>query len=313
MGDEAVDGQVRQLEPLSNSRHSISPRSSYGTRGAVSAPECPREGARIGAVGHRSDLDHLRHGKMQDMRLRVCATALLCVLFTFALQGCLLTRIFDTRTQLCDEQPPRVIVARQPGSGLRILFEKPTLTDRDVVLIVGYEPTEVTGPGAVREFSYEALPVNRPLDRTNGLVVRLFFTLLEGEYRLSEVEIPEKFNAILPPPLLDEAVRVVCKSQIGIVPPIATFDLASLDKATLPTRDAQTQLLGSPTNAIAGSDEISYRYCLAPCDSRSLMVANLRFSFGNHGELHRADASYFRYSAVVDLISSRPTATIELH
>src|SRR5664279_3222498 len=112
MGDEAVDGQVRQLEPLSNSRHSISPRSSYGTVGAVSAPECPREGPRIGAVGHRSDLDHLRHGKMQNMRLRVCATALLCVLFTFALQGCLLTRIFDTRTQLCDEQPPRVIVAR---------------------------------------------------------------------------------------------------------------------------------------------------------------------------------------------------------
>ncbi len=247
------------------------------------------------------------------LRLRVCGTALLCMMATFALQGCLLTRVLETRTQLCDEQPPRVMVTRRPGSGPRVLFEKPTLTDRDVVWIVGYEPTEIMGANGIREFTYEALPLHRPLDRAASLVVRLSFARLEGEYRLSEVELPDKFNSILPPPLLDAAVRVVCKTNIGVVPPSTTFDLASLDKATLPTRDALTQLLGTPTAAIARSDEISYQYCLAPCDSTSSMVANLRLSFGNYGKLHRAEASYFRYFAVIDLISSRPTAIIELH
>lgn len=243
----------------------------------------------------------------------MCARALLCILVTLPLQGCLFTRILETRTQLCDEKPPRVIVTRQPGSGLRVLFEKPTLTDRDVVSIVGYEPTQVTAANAVREFSYEALPLGRPLDKKSGLVVRLSFAQLEGEYKLSRVEIPEKFNTILPPPLLDAAVSIACRTQIGIVPPGATFDLASLDKSTLPTRNVLIQLLGSPTTAIARSDEMSYEYCLAPCDSNFLMVAKLRFSFGSNGALHRVNATYFRYSVEVDVVSSRPTATIKLH
>ena len=43
----------------------------------------------------------------------------------------------ETRAQLCDEQPPRVIVTAKLGTGLRVTFEKPTLTDRDIVWIVG--------------------------------------------------------------------------------------------------------------------------------------------------------------------------------
>ena len=238
---------------------------------------------------------------------------LLCISLTSPLQGCLLTRVLETRTQLCDEQPSQVVVTRRPGNGLRVVFEKPTLTYGDVVWIVGYEPTEVTGANAVRMFSYEALALDRPLDHANSLVVGLSFTRLEGEYRLSEVEIPEKFNAILSPPLLDAAVRVVCKTQLGVVPPSTTFDLTSLDRTTMPHRDALAQLLGAPSAMIARSNEVSYQYCLAPCAAKSSMVANLQFSFGNNGELNRLDATYFRYSAVVDLTSSKPTATVELH
>lgn len=245
------------------------------------------------------------------MRLRVFITALLCISST--LQGCLLTRVLETRTQLCDDQPSRIVVARQPRSGLRVVFERPTLTDRDVIWIVGYVPTQITDTDAVREFFYEALPIDRPLDRANSLVVKLSFNRLEGEYRLSEVAIPDKFNVLLSPPLLDAVVRVVCKAQIGVVPPSTAFDLASLDRSTLPARDDLTQLLGIPAVTIARPDEISYQYCLAPCDSNSAMVAHLKFVFGDHGELRRADASYFRYLVAIDLISSKATATIELH
>jgi hypothetical protein len=247
------------------------------------------------------------------LRMRAFGTVLLCMAAALALQGCLLTRVMETRAQLCDEQPPRVAVARAPGSGLQVRFEKPALTDRDVVWLVGLEPTEITDANGVRQFSYEALPLHRPHDRAGGLVVRLTFARIEGEYRLSKVELPEKFASILPPPLIEAAVKVVCKTQVGVVPPSTTFDLTSLDKAMLPNRDALAPLLGTPTDAIARLGEMSYQYCLAPCDSTSSMVANLRFSFGKLGELHHVDASYFRYSAVIDLISARATATVELH
>jgi hypothetical protein len=233
------------------------------------------------------------------------------ILLTFALQGCLLTRVFDTRAQLCDEHPPRVIVTRPTGSGLRVVFETPTLTDRDVVWIVGYAPTEVAGLDAVRVASYEALPLDRPLDHSSSLVVKLLFTRIDGEDRLSQLDIPERFDSVLSPPLVDAAVRVVCKTRIGIVPPSTTFDLTSIDRATLPTRDTLTRLLGAPLPP-ARPNEVSYQYCLAPCTEKSPRVANLKFAFGNGGDLHRADATYFRYSAVVDLTSAKPTATVEL-
>lgn len=74
-----------------------------------------------------------------------------------------------------------IVVTRQPGSGLRVVFEKPTLTDPDVIWIVGYEPTRITGADAVREFTYEALPFHGPRDPASSLVVTLSFYRLEGE------------------------------------------------------------------------------------------------------------------------------------
>ena len=63
---------------------------------------------------------------------------------------------------------------------------------------------------------------------------------------------------------------------------------------------------------MARSGEVAYGYCLEPCSSDGSMVATLRFAFGGNGELQRADATYFRYSARVELVSSSPTATVKL-
>ncbi len=246
-------------------------------------------------------------------RIRFFGTVLVCPLAVLALQGCLFTRVLETRSQLCDEPPARVSVTQEPGWGLRVIFEEPTLTEQDIVWIIGFEPTRTGGGNTARELIYEARPLDRPLDRTSGLLLRLSFTQIRGEYRLSEVEVPEKLNAILPRPLIDAAVKVVCKAQIVVVPPSTTLDLAEVDTAMLPTRDALQQLLGLPTANVAGSHEASYRYGLVPCKPASPMIANLRFVFGPSGDLRRADLSDFRHSAKVDLVSPRPTATIELH
>lgn len=176
--------------------------------------------------------------------------SLLCVAAAFLLHGCLVSRVLETRAQLCDEQPSRVVVTQPPGSGLRIVFEKPTLTDLDVVQIVGQEPSKIADAHGIREFTYEALPLHRPLDRTLGLTARLSFIYLDGQYKLSEVNLPERFNSLLAPPLLGAAVGIGCKAQRGVVPSITTLDLRSLDRSTLPRRDALTHLLGTPTGAL---------------------------------------------------------------
>ncbi len=246
-------------------------------------------------------------------RVQMGGAAVLFGAIAVLLQGCLLTRVFESRAQLCDEQPSRVTVTRPPGSGLRIVFDKPTLTDRDVVLLAGREPTDVTDSLHMREFTYEAVPLRQPLDRTGGLTARLSFREIEGRYRLAEVNLPEKFNDLLAPPLLDSAVAIACKARPGIVPPITTFDLRSLDRSTLPNRDALTRLLGAPSGALVRAEVIWYRYCLAPCGAPDTLAADLRFSFDDEGNLKRADARYFRYSVVVDLDATHPLATVELH
>ena len=57
------------------------------------------------------------------------------------LQGCLLTRVLETRAQLCDQRPAQVLVVAKAGQGLRVVFHKPTLTEKDVVAIVGFAPS----------------------------------------------------------------------------------------------------------------------------------------------------------------------------
>ena len=244
---------------------------------------------------------------------RQCTTILLCLLVLPALHGCLFTRVMQTRAQLCDAQPSTVIVQREPGRALRVVFEAPTLTDRDIIWIVGLQPSAITATGAGRELSYEALPLGRPRDRETALVLRLSFVQLRGDYRLSGVELPERFTSILPPQLVETAMKVVCRSQVDILSRSVKFNLADVDTAALPRRDDLAQLLGPPTAAIARTNEISYHYCLAPCTSESTLVAKLIFSFKTNGELQRAQARYLRYSASIDLDSTKPTGMIHLH
>jgi hypothetical protein len=243
---------------------------------------------------------------------RTAATTLACIVAVAPLQGCLLTRVLETRAQLCDERPAQVSVATQAGRGLRVVFARPTLTEQDVVAIVGFEPSAIGEANGARQLRYEVRPVDRPHDAAAGLVAKLSFVRVGGESRLAEVEIPEKFNAILPPHLLDAAVQVTCKARLVIVPPSTTFDLGELDRAALPSRAVLRQLLGPPTTVDPGGRALAYRYCLVPCGPGRPSVAHLDFTFDTQGDLERAAASYFRYVATLDLLAPEPFAIVEL-
>lgn len=243
---------------------------------------------------------------------RAAATVCACIVAVAPLQGCLLTRVLETRAQLCDERPAQVSVATQAGRGLRVVFARPTLTEQDVIAIVGFEPSAIGDANGARQLRYEVRPVDRPHDAAVGLVAKLSFVRVDGESKLAEVEIPEKFNAILPPHVLDAAVQVTCKARIVIVPPSTTFDVADVDRAALPKRPALIELLGPPTTLDPGRRELAYRYCLVPCEPGRPSVAHLGFTFDAQGAIERAAASYFRYVATLDLVAPKPFAIVEL-
>ena len=243
---------------------------------------------------------------------RAAATVCACIVAVAPLQGCLLTRVLETRAQLCDERPAQVHVATQASRGLRVVFARPTLTEQDAVAIVGFEPSAIGEANGARQLRYEVRPVDRPHDAAAGLVAKLTFVRVDGESKLAEVEIPEKFNAILPPHVLDAAVQVTCKARIVILPPSTTFDVSELDRAALPGRTALRQLLGPPTAVESGGRALDYRFCLVPCEPGRPSVAHLGFTFDAQGEIERAAASYFRYVATLDLLAPKPFAVVEL-
>jgi len=245
-------------------------------------------------------------------RSGAAAAALVCVVAIVSLPGCLLTRAMETRAQLCDERPALVQVDAQAGRGLRVVFLKPTLTEQDVIKIVGFEPSAISSANGARQLQYEVRPVDRPREATVGLVAKLTFTRVDDESKLAEVEIPEKFNAILPQSLLDAAVRSTCKARVVVAPPSTTFDVSEVDRASLPNRAVLRQLLGPPTTLDPGGRTLAYRYCLVPCETGRPSVADLGFAFDPQGNLERASASYFRYVAVLDLVAAKPFAVVEL-
>jgi len=82
---------------------------------------------------------------------RRAALAALVVTVVMLLQRCLMTRVLETQAQLCDQRPAQVVVVAQAGQGLRVVFHKLTLTEKDVVAIVGFAPSATRGTGARRE------------------------------------------------------------------------------------------------------------------------------------------------------------------
>ena len=204
------------------------------------------------------------HGQVSARR--AAGAALLAIVAVAPLQGCLLDRVLATKAQLCDQVPPGVVLTRTPGSSLRVVFAQPTLTEQDVVWIIGFEPSSVGASAQRREMAYEVRPLARPLHASAGFVARLAFDRVGGESRLAEVEIPPQLDAVLSQPLLDAAVKVACKAKIGVAPPRTTFDLRDVDRATLPDREALARLLGLPPAVGPPDAEMDLAYCLVPCD-----------------------------------------------
>lgn len=220
------------------------------------------------------------------------------------LQGCIYDRILQTKAQLCNQQPPQIVIEGSAPGSRSVVFNKPTLTLRDVVWLLGADPSARTERGSAVQLTYASVPLLEPPTVHNELVLELTFSKIGTDYKLQRARIPAQLEHILSPHLIDEAMRLVCRSKIYPASLRADFDLTGIDPSTLPTRHQILSVLDSPT-APESAPSLEYRYCLQPCAKNLQRPSSWKVAFDDQGRMRNATVEYLRYVLSVDLSSNK--------
>ena len=228
----------------------------------------------------------------------------LCLAILLLLQGCLYDRILQTKAQLCKQQPAQIVVERSPTGARSVVFKQPTLTLKDVVWLLGAEPSSRVDTASAVHLTYASVPLAEALTARDELVLQLVFVKVGAAHKLQRAQIPAQFEQILSAELIDEAMRAVCRSKIDPAALRAEFDLANVDQAVLPTRAQLLSILNEAAVA-QGGNNLEYRYCLQPCASNRQRLSHWRIKFARDGRLETATVGYFRYLFTLDMHSGK--------
>jgi len=237
--------------------------------------------------------------------MRSSATArYLCLVILLLLQGCIYDRILQSKAQLCKVQPAQIVVETSPTGARSVVFKQPTLTLKDVVWLLGADPSSRVDTASAVHLTYASVPLGGAATARDELVLELVFPKVDGTYKLHRAQIPAQFEQILSFRLIDEAMRAVCRSKIYPASLRAEFDLTNIDKTALPTR-AQLLSILNESAIEQGGDSLEYRYCLKPCASNRQRLSHWRMAFDRDGRLEAAAVGYFRYEFTLDMHSGK--------
>jgi len=226
------------------------------------------------------------------------------------LGGCVLDRVLDTHRQLCEAQPPQVVVAAAPGKGYRVDFARPTLTREDVEWLVGLPPTRVVDSATGVRLVYVATPHDPPAPRVGALATDLVFRNDGGAMKLAAAIPPERVSSLVPRELVDAAIATACRPEISLAPPGARFDLARVPSSAFPDKARIVAELGPPH--FRDGATFGYRFCLEPCDPKARPLAMFTYATGDDGRLRQARLAYFRYQLDIDRDANLATLSLRL-
>jgi hypothetical protein len=185
--------------------------------------------------------------------------SLVTLLLVFSLSGCLLQRLYSIREQLCDFEENFQIVANE---GVRLLFLRPILLDKDVIWLAGAKPSQVKATGNELFMSYIIVKEGAPHRAEYDISIRLRFIQLNGAYTLKEININKSLTSLVTLELITQCLRSVCNAEKSIVGRSVTFDLKDLDRAPPLTRSEVMDILGEPNRVNHDEHKISYNYKL---------------------------------------------------
>ena len=222
----------------------------------------------------------------------------------------MLDRVLDTHRQLCEAQPPQVVVAAAPGKGYRVDFARPTLTREDVEWLVGLPPTRVVDSATGVRLVYVATPHDPPAPRVGAPATDLVFRNDGGAMKLAAAIRPERVSSLVPRELVDAAIATACRPEISLAPPGARFDLARVPSSAFPDKARIVAELGPPH--FRDGATFGYRFCLEPCDPKARPLAMFTYATGDDGRLRQARLAYFRYQLDIDRDANLATLSLRL-
>jgi hypothetical protein len=220
-------------------------------------------------------------------------------LFVFAaVAGCLLDRLVEVRTRLCHfDENVRVTAV----GGLQVDFLHPVLLEQDVVWLVGEAPAWVDADEDERVLHYVVERVGAPTTAVAPIPVWLSFRPHDEEWRLAELGVAGHLADALSVSLVDQGLRAVCAAQEDLAARQVAFDLAGVDRSTLPARSAWVAELGEPE----ADGSYLFRWTGSP---RTAVVLP---RFGAAGELQSLRVRYLRYRLDADFGAARATLALD--
>ena len=226
--------------------------------------------------------------------------SLVALLLVFSLSGCLLQRLYSIREQLCDFEGNFQIVTNE---GVRLLFLRPILLDKDVIWLAGAKPPQVKVTGNELFMTYIIVKENAPHRANHDIPIQLRFLQLNGAYTLKEIYINKSLTSVVTSELISQCLKSVCNAEKSIVGRSVKFDLKGLDRALLLTRSEVIDILGEPNRANDDEHSISYNYKLKNNDKIEKRSQIDAYFNASGSEILRVRVSSLRYHLDADFVT----------
>ncbi len=216
------------------------------------------------------------------------------------LSGCLMVRIYEFKGQFCDYRRNFQLVV---DDGVSLVMHRPVLLDRDVICLLGADPTLRKSLAGLQELVYvveKDLPVTDP---GYAIPVRLRFREQDGDYRLSEGVIDKNLSSMITPGLIEETVAHACVSKPSILQRNVKVDLSGLDRDAIPRGGAILEALGEPHEVLEDGRGMVYRFRLKDAGPET-EKSYARVWFDATGEVvERVRFRYLRYELDADFVA----------
>jgi hypothetical protein len=247
-------------------------------------------------------------------RKNLILSATLGISLSAGLSGCMLDRVLEVRSQFCDfEQNFDIEFDQQPG----VVMTHPVLLDRDVLWLIGAEPTEITTLPGSKTMTWVIEEAIADPDPAYDLRFDLEFQYVDEEYRLSQIRLDPKFNALLNPDKLDHetllaSAQDICETGLSFRMRSMEFDIPEEDLEQLPSRPEVLKLAGPPHGLTAPGGGWTWRYRPRGASDES-NTAQFTVWFDEISlEPLRMESEYGRYRSQADFSAKKLSMNVKL-
>lgn len=208
------------------------------------------------------------------------------ILSVLIFQGCLLDRVEESRSQLCSGE-----IKLSTDGSISLYFTNPTLYPKDIIKILGENPSITYDNGIKRFFQYK---VTRRKDISIEFDIPIEFEFIEkdGRHHLSKATAQKRINSVIPDSLVKDIFYKACYAHLEGSKVKICFDDVPLDD--LPNIEGIKILLGEPHSV--EENIFTYFYDL---NSSETIKIEILYDIEND-KLRATFITFFRYKLRVD-------------